>query len=573
MRKNKLIKKLLTLLFPYKKQILIIFSCLIICSVVNIFLPLLSKEIIDKGLYEKNINILLLFCSASIVLYLIIGFLDVFKEKQRIKMAYHLKFDLNSIMFDHLQNLKINYLKNYNNSNLIDCVNIDIDNISQISDENSIFVITQLFGFVGSLIGLFIISYKLAFIVIIFIPLNFFITYYFSKKNMKVTYNWIKQRQNYTTWFSEIISGIFEIKLFNIGENKKQEFDKLKRNEIKELNSRSIVSKYKQVTTTFLVQFLIIFIYLCGGLMLYSDNITVGSIVAFITYVSYLTNSVSSVMGITFIFSGIIPSAQRFFEFMHKEEEDYSGMKLPKNYVGNLEFRNVTYDYGDNKNVIENISLKIPYKSKVAFVGKNGAGKSTLINLLLKVDKVKSGIITIDNIDINKISLKEYRSLFCVISQTPYLFNESILNNICLYDKIDMEKLNDIIDICGLRDLVNQYSLNYKIGENGKFLSGGQKQKIALARAMIHNKHIFIFDEATANVDVESEDIINSSLLDRFSEQTIITITHNPENLKKVDKIFFIDNGAIAGEGSYEYLVNNCEDFRKSMVFKNELQN
>lgn len=258
--------------------------------------------------------------------------------------------------------------------------------------------------------------------------------------------------------------------------------------------------------------------------------------------------------------SGIIPSTRRFIDFLHVEEEVVNCGAVPT--MGDIVFHNVSFSYTDSTSVLQNISFKIPKKAKIALVGLNGAGKSTLMDILLRFYEPKQGYITLDNTDISNLSLNYYRDQFSVVSQNIYLFDDTIRNNITLYKSYSNERLARVLANSGILDFVEAKSLDYIIGPNGAKLSGGQKQKIALARALLHDRPIFIFDEVTSNTDMLSEKQINSLLRTDLSTKTVILSSHKPEVLKDVDCIVLLTDNRVKCIGNYNELIRMSSDFR-----------
>lgn len=234
---------------------------------------------------------------------------------------------------------------------------------------------------------------------------------------------------------------------------------------------------------------------------------------------------------------GVIPSAKRYYEFMDEAEEDRGAEYRGVPQSGDIEFRQVSFAYEEGKPVLENVSFLIPKGSKTALIGKNGSGKSTVIDLLLRMYTPNRGQILLDGKDISNMPLSEYRNLISVVSQDIYLFHDTIRNNISLYRQIDDGQILDACRDSGLLEFIKEVSLDYSVGTNGMMLSGGQKQKIALARALIHDRPIVLFDEVTSGSDTDSEQQINALLNTRLRDKTVIVIAHRHAVLSEVNKV------------------------------------
>lgn len=297
-------------------------------------------------------------------------------------------------------------------------------------------------------------------------------------------------------------------------------------------------------------------------------QLTVGSVFAFITYSSYVTGPITAILNIGYLLSGIIPSTKRFYEFMDLKEESDHGALAEAAY-GDLELENITFSYETEKPLLKDVNMKFPKGSKTALIGRNGSGKSTIINLLTRLYDPADGRILLNGTDIFKISLQEYRSMVSIVSQQIYLFNDTIKNNICLYKTVSDEEVEIACRDSGLDDFLKEVSLDYMVGQNGSMLSGGQKQKIALARALIHDRPIILFDEVTSNTDVYSEHQINGLLHTRLKDKTVVIITHRQEILSKVDQVIILKHGTVTDSGRYEELLNKNDEL--SIMLKNNL--
>ncbi|MBA4687731.1 MAG: ATP-binding cassette domain-containing protein [Candidatus Galacturonibacter soehngenii] len=193
--------------------------------------------------------------------------------------------------------------------------------------------------------------------------------------------------------------------------------------------------------------------------------------------------------------------------------------------------------------------------SKTAIIGENGSGKSTIIKILSGLYDVNQGEVLLNKVNIKKLSLSSYREIFSVVSQQIYLFDDTIKNNICLYKEVSEQKIKQALKDSRLEEFINKVSMDYRVGQNGAMLSGGQKQKVALARAFIQDRPILIFDEATSSSDSNSEYEIIQLLLTKMENKTIIIITHRTEILQGMDYVFYLENGEATQIDSYKNLI------------------
>ena len=561
MTNKQAVHKLFMLLKDYKKVISMIISCLLISTGLNLCIPLLSRQIMDDGFIGGNRELLIESVLYSLVIYIVICVINIIKEKKRIDISAKIQYSLSEESFSHLLRMNACYFSNKNYAEILNNVNTDIGNMASIADESMFFVVTQAFSMVGGVIGLFILDYRMTILVLLFIPVKYLIMKYFAKKRKKIVDEYIIDRQKYAGWFGDTIGGIKEVKLFGIMDNKHIEFSKKMNKVIQDQKNVNILGQWNIIADSVLVRLLTTLIYIGGSDLVFNLQLSVGSVFAFITYSAYVTGPISSILNIGYLLSGIIPSVKRYYEFMEmQEEKDYNELNNPT--FGDLKIKDVSFSYDIDNPILVDINIEFPKGSKTALIGKNGSGKTTIIELITRMYEPVVGQILLNETDIYDISLLKYRNMISVVSQQIYLFNDTIRNNIRLYKQVEDKEIEKACKDSGLTNFIDEVSLDYVVGQNGVMLSGGQKQKIALARALIHDKPFIIFDEATSNTDIYSETQINGLLKTRLKQKTVIIITHRKEVLSEVDQIVFVKDGMIAETGNYNELLIKSEDFR-----------
>lgn len=561
MSNREAVRKLLALLKDYTKIISIIFGCLLISTVLNLCVPLLSRRIMDDGFIGGNKELLIKLVLCSLMVYLVISVIDIIKEKNRINISAKIQYSLSEQAFSHLMKMKASYFNNKNYAEILNNINVDIGNMTSIADEGVFFVVTQAFSMTGGVIGLFILNWRMTILVLLFILIKYVVMKKFAKQRKKVMDDFINDSQKYARWFGDTIGGVREVKLFGILNYKHAEFSQKQSKVVERQKKLNILSQWNNIIDTTLVQILVTVIYIIGANLVFKFQLSVGSVFAFITYSAYVTGPISAILNIGYLLSGIIPSTKRYYEFMNLQEETDKG-KLIKPEFGNLKLEEVFFSYETDKPILTDVNIEIPKGSKTVLIGKNGSGKSTIINLLTRMYEPTAGQIKLKGVNIFEITLESYRNMISVVSQQIYLFNDTIRNNICIYKKVSDEVIETACKDSGLEDFLKEVSLDYVVGQNGAMLSGGQKQKIALARALVHDKPIIIFDEVTSNTDVYSEHQINGLLHTRLKEKTVIIITHKQEILQDVDQIVMLKDGAVVGTGKYDDLVINNAEFK-----------
>lgn len=554
------VRKLLGLLKEYKSTIAIIIACLLVSTGLNLCIPLISRQIMDAGFIGGNKDLLIALVLGSMVICMVNYAIGIIKEKKRVDISAKIQYSLSEQSFLHLMKLKISYFDNTNYAEILNNVNTDIGRMSSVADSSVFFVVTQAFSMTGGIIGLFIIDYRMTLLVLLFIPIKFIVMKYFAKKQKSIVDDFIMTSQEYARWFGNTIGGVREVKLFGIFDKKHEEFAQSQERVIEKQRQMNMLSQWNSTVDSVMVQLLSTVLYILGANLVFNLQLSVGSVFAFITYSAYVTGPISAILNIGYLLSGIIPSTKRFYEFMDLEEEDANANYPVKPQNGDIELEDVSFAYNKEKTVVDQINLRINQGDKIVFIGKNGSGKSTLIDLLLRMYEPSAGRILLSGQNVADMPLDEYRNMISVVSQEIYLFNDTIRNNICLYKQIDDNAIRSICRDSGLEEFLNEVSLDYTVGQNGIMLSGGQKQKIALARALLHDRPIVVFDEATSSTDSYSEQQINSLLHTKLKDKTVIVITHRQDILSEADCIVMLDEGKIVEQGSYEY-IKNCERY------------
>ena len=568
-----IISRLFKLLKPYFKKISIVFVCIIASAGINMFLPLLSMQIMDNGLLVKDFNIVVKFSLITLIIVLIEQAFGLLETKYYSYVNSVFQYSLQKMAFKHILRLKLQYFNDTNFSEIMSNVGMDIGNISRICDRGTFIVISQIFRIIGGLVGLLIIDWRLTLVVLFVAPIRYFTVKFLAKKRKAMFSEFMEYNCNFSSWYGDAISGIKEIKLWGIDRIKIGEFIKKQRNIVKINIKMAFLDKFNIYSESIVYQGINTALYILGAYIAFRNGLTIGALFAFLTYSNYVIGPISAIINIGYNYSNVQPSAKRFFEFLDMETEidanQNNHIRVTDNEVdGSITFNNVSFSYKDEEKILKKININIKSGEKVAIIGANGSGKSTLINLLLRFYRPQEGEILIDGIDISDIRLKDYRRLISVVSQDLYLFNTTIEENILIGSNADNTVMSKAAKKSGAYDFIKGMPLKYKseVGRNGSKLSGGQRQKIAMARAFARKAKILILDEATANYDMESEAYVNQMLANDFIGSTVLVISHKPDILKKVDKILLVDNGSIKEYSSLRELQSDCMDYGDILV-------
>jgi len=259
-------------------------------------------------------------------------------------------------------------------------------------------------------------------------------------------------------------------------------------------------------------------------------------------------------------------AGQRIFDILAIPEEKDQGLLTPETLNHSIEFKNVSFSYGDgNGDVLKNVSFSIKKGEKVGLVGLSGSGKSTLINLLLSLYPVERGEILIDGSPLPKIKLDSLRSLFALVSQDIFLFNDTIEENLTLGQTQTYQNIEESLNVAYAKGFINDLpqKMHTLIGDRGMRLSGGQKQRLTIARAFLRNTEVLLFDEATSALDNESEKIVQKALKDLAGNKTVLAVAHRLSTIQDFDKIIVLKEGQIIEQGNHNQLMNKSGEYSK----------
>lgn len=543
---------------PYKKNLIIFIILTFIIGVLGTISPLFTAKIIE----DITSNKLKIVLYVSILLFI-------------TNIITSLLTYLNNKIFYNFQGravkeIKYNYCKSILNTKtiLFDKMGSGLF-LSRFTTDlvTYSYIFSQIINNLNSIIiniGVYIIVFSINFYIGIYFVIGSFILYYINKiKNKQRNEIWREYKhidEKNQSILSEMLRGFRDLKVLDLKKGMlKYINNNLEENRTKSFNMDMINSKYDMLSNNIQNLLRIMLLVLCL-ILINNKSLSIANFLIIFVYQDKIYGLIYSLTHIITELNLFNLCSKNILEIMSSVKKDEYGNKDFKSCKGNLEFKNVSFSYKKNKNILNNINFKINAKEKVSIVGKSGVGKSTLINLICKLYDVKNGEILIDNHNINDLSYEYLKRNISVVSQNPYIFNLSIKENLMLAkDNVSMEEIINSCKLVSLHDYIMTLPNKYDsiLDENGINLSGGQKQRLSIARAIIKNSKIIIFDEATNSLDEETNKIIKETINFLNKNSTIVIITHKLKNITDSDKIILIDNGKIIKIGSHEELRNN----------------
>ena len=555
--------KIFKMFGKYKYLMLSATLTYIVFNMVGLVMPWVMKITIDRVLPNADYLLFWFMCGALLIIYLARFLLRYVACYLLDYAGVRLVVDVRQKVFKHLQSLSLRFYQEYRTGKLISNVIGDVAllNMLMATIQNAAQQLFQL-GLVAML--LFFINWQMALVVMLTLPLHYLNFYYF-RGVLRSDFMLMQEKMSeISANLSESLSGVKVVKSFAKENSESRKFFR---------NLRPVVELQMRVTVDNIYlgamsDILTVLTYLCtigvGIRYVHIGAISIGEFVAFYTYVGMILQPILTLSAMAATFSQGIVGASRVVHLLDQVPEIKDPEKpvpLPAKLTGQIEFRDVNFYYKKDDRVptINDFNLTIKPGQKVALVGPSGSGKSTMLNLLLRFYDVNSGSIRVDNIDLRRLNLEDYRSRVGVVLQEPFLFSGSIRKNIA-YAKPDAtdEEIEAAARLANVDEFVNDLEEGYEtiIGENGASLSGGQKQRLAIARAILKNPSILIFDEATSALDTLSEALVQEAL-DRMMEgKSTIIIAHRLSTIRNSDVIVVMQNGRIVQQGTHDELVS-----------------
>lgn len=543
-----------SLISRYKYKFLFVIILMIITSLINTLLPYIIKQAIYlvenvtafNEVSSKILGIVIIYMLLSIIC----AFLEYIKYVSLTKNTERLTYEIREETYKKVISFNMDTFSNMHISTLITRMTADINNIGDfigrilpmfISSGIFLIVVLGVMCFINVYFALVMIVCSLI-LVVLLLKLGKKMEYYNRKS--------IENEEKLNNYFGETFSGINTINLFNIQKERKEELDKYNKEETDiSRNYFTIQSALKPVESMTKYLIIAIIIYLCiqGKVA----GINVGIIYVVISYIDKFFEPLAHILYHYENLQQGKVSINRIDDLLQKEEniEDiYQGKKAEK-LEGNIRFKNVKFSYIEGKQILDNVTFSINKGEKVALVGQTGAGKTTIINLILGFYKINSGNILFDGKNMDDISLESIRKNVSFIQQNPYIFDDTIKQNIIINNNnISDEKIIDILKQVQLYDKIKSFEngIYEKVKDNS--FSKGEKQLLAFARAIAKETSIYIFDEPTSNVDIESEIQVKKVIDNLSKDATVIIIAHRLATIKNVDKILKVENGKVIQE-------------------------
>ncbi|MEM0140331.1 MAG: ABC transporter ATP-binding protein [Ferroplasma sp.] len=566
---NRYFIRLIHEILHYRRNSSIIISSIIVSSIIAMIGPYLIGIATDSIL-ALQFTALIFIAGTYIVIYILNYWAQNRRTKYMITTSQTVIKNLRNNAFRNLQYVPLSYYSDKSSGQIISRITNDAETLSDFLTFQLPQVLAGIAGIIASIFIMLYLDPVLTLYAIIIIPMLLG-TIFLMNKRIKFNYLNVRKRiAELTGNVGESVNGIKAIK--NTGSEIPfvESFDGVNQNNY-EANVKAVrlTSIFSSIVQSIEGLGIIIVLYE-GGSQVLHGILSIGLLVSFIVYVQSFFNPIVQLSQFYNSYQSSSIAIERIYRIIdEKNDENKHEIENPV-FNDAISFNNVNFSYG-KREVIKNVSFTIEKGKKIAIIGKTGAGKTTISNMMLKFIRPNSGTITLDGIDINNIDTRNYRKLYSVILQEPFLFEGTVLENIRFSDAgLELAKINDYIQKLGLGSIMKNIDLNSQVGERGTNLSEGQRQAISILRAAINDPEIIIMDEATSELDSKNEDSIQKALINYMEGKTVITIAHHINTILKADTVLYIDNGKIIEKGNPEELIKQkgyfYEAYRKSQI-------
>ena len=568
-----LLRRILGYLKPYWPQFLLVFVTILVSAVVGLLPSIITGKIVDEALVGKNMRLLVGLLIAAFVTLTASQVISVLESYINSWISQRIIFDMKNQMYDHLQHMPHAFFTSEKQGDIITRMNTDISGVSSVISGTLTSIVSNVATVTTTLVALFTMSWKLAIVGIVVIPLLILPTKSVGKKRYQLLTDSQAKNDEMNQLINETlsVSGSLLVKLFAREEREYERFvgvnEEVTKLSLKEQNS----GRWFRVVMGMFTQLGPLLIYFAGGYFIISRSdpaLTVGTITATVSLINRLYRPVESLLNIHVDFTRSLALFTRIFEYFDMPVS----IKSPENGLtpdvtdADIVYDHVAFSYDPDKPLLTDIDFTVPGGHMYAIVGPSGSGKSTVVNLIPRLYDVLGGRVTVAGVDVRDFDLSYLRRQIGVVTQDSYLFNGTIRENLLYANpNATQEELDAACYIANLSEFIAAQPQGYDtmVGNRGLKLSGGEKQRLSIARVILKDPKILILDEATSALDSITENAIQEALEALMDGRTSIVIAHRLSTILKADRILVVKDGVIAESGTHEELLEKGGIYRE----------
>ena len=571
---KKLLLRILSYLKPYKWQFTAVFAAILISAVLGLFPSIITGKIVDAIIGDsREIKMLAQLVVLAFVVLAAAQIISVLEQYINSWISQKIIYDMRNQMYDHLQHMPHSFFTNEKQGDIITRMNSDINGVSSVISVMLTSTLSNALTVATCVFYLFYTDWRLALVGLIVLPLLILPTKAVGKKRWELVSKAQEKQDELNQHVDETlsVSGSMLVKLFTKEKTEYEKFRKINGEATDITIKEQRAGSWFHVFLGMFIQIAPLMIYFVGGFLIISGHdkgLTVGDISVVVSLVNRLYQPVRQLLDLQVDFVRSLALFTRIFEYFDRKcdiENPENPVKPPLNN-STVEFCDVRFSYETGHEILKGISFFVPNGKMYAIVGTSGAGKSTIIGMIPRLYDVSGGCVKVAGTDVRDFDLAYLRTNIGIVTQDTYLFNGTILDNL-LYAKpsATREEIESACKVANIYDFIMGLPQKFDtvVGNRGLKLSGGEKQRVSIARVVLKNPKILILDEATSSLDSISESLIQSALNAVMQNRTSIVIAHRLSTVIAADKIMVVENGEITETGTHSELINTSEKYRQ----------
>jgi ATP-binding cassette subfamily B protein len=542
-------RRLKPFLVPYAGRLGVILGISVLSTLLGLTQPYISKLLIDNALLPRDMHALA-WVAGLMFGTTVLGFLlNILSSYQYVRVSAAMLFDMRLALYRHLQTLSPRFYAKWRLGDLVSRLNNDIGEVQRVSADTLLSVLSNVVFLIGSVAMMIWLNWRLFLFSVIFVPVSLITFRHYQRKLMVFTRQLRERGADLGSLFVDTLLGMRTVVTSNSGDREAEKF--------RDRNNAFVSTLLRLQMTSFLSGALpgtiltaaTAGVFLLGGWMIIHGTMKIGTLVAFMAYHMRLLTPVQTMMGLAANLASARVSLGRIFEVLDTAPEITErpdALTLPS-VRGDIAFENVTLRH-DRSDVLSGVSFTVRAGTFCAILGPSGVGKSTVADLLVRLLDPDSGTVTLDGHDVRDLRIKDLRDHIGLVDQSPYLFNATIAENIAYADpSATRAQVESAGTAAGLDELIRRLPDGYetKTGERGLALSAGERQRIAIARALLRRPRVLVLDEPTSALDADTEKLVARNLRDNLRNSTVIVITHRPALAEIADQVINLREGKV----------------------------
>ena len=561
---KELILRIFSYLKPYWKQMLLVLAAILVSSIFTLAPSVLTGRIIDEGLIARDMEALIRLILLSLAVTFAANLIGVLESYLNTWIAQHITFDMRNKMYRHLQKMSQRFFTTNNQGDIITRMTSDIDGVQRTITNTMTSILSNVITLTVAVVVMYRENWILATVGVLIIPLFVIPTRRAGKTRWDLTRESQECNDEINGILNETlsVSGQQLVKLFGKEQAEYEKYEAANKKMIGLNIKESMAGRWFMVAISTFASIGPMLLYLVGGILMmkYDSSLTVGDITVLVALLGKMYGPVNQLLNIQVDWIRSMAMFTRIFDYydMPVEIESPPRAVIPKEATGRVDFEHVEFFYEPERKILKDVNFSLESGHSVAIVGPSGSGKSTMINLIPRMYDVTGGCVKFEGVDVRKIDLEWLRRNIGIVSQETYLFNGTIRENL-LYANPDATE-GDLIEACrkaNIYDFIEkqELGLDTMVGNRGLKLSGGEKQRISIARVLLKDPALLVFDEATSALDSISENKIQEAIDPLIASRTSILIAHRLSTILAADEILVVKDGEIVERGEHEVLV------------------